>query len=71
MEEHRTRNGTFDLLDHLERFLCTDQNEANLTTLNQEEERFPLLKTNSGNILEKKLVFRVLRTMNKIRVSHC
>ncbi|GBN96836.1 hypothetical protein AVEN_114137-1, partial [Araneus ventricosus] len=23
MEEHRTRYGTFDLLDHLELFLCT------------------------------------------------
>ncbi|GBN00517.1 hypothetical protein AVEN_51453-1 [Araneus ventricosus] len=60
----------FDLLDHLEQGLCADLHEANLTTLNQER-KIPLLKTNSGNILEKKLVFRVLRTINKIRVSHC
>ncbi|GBM98668.1 hypothetical protein AVEN_191885-1 [Araneus ventricosus] len=24
MEEHRTRNGTFDPLDHLEQFLCAE-----------------------------------------------
>ncbi|GBL59927.1 hypothetical protein AVEN_24554-1 [Araneus ventricosus] len=39
--EHRTRNGIFDLLNHLEQGLCADLNEANLTTLNQEEERPP------------------------------
>ncbi|GBN18610.1 hypothetical protein AVEN_98648-1 [Araneus ventricosus] len=71
MEDPRTRNGIFDLLDHLEQGLCADLNEANLTTLNQEEERFPLSKANSSNILERKLVFRVLRTINKIRVSQC
>ncbi|GBO14535.1 hypothetical protein AVEN_239491-1 [Araneus ventricosus] len=48
----------------------SDLNEANLTTLNQER-KIPILKTNSGNILEKKLVFRVFRTINRIRVSHC
>ncbi|GBL79600.1 hypothetical protein AVEN_18162-1 [Araneus ventricosus] len=43
-EEHRTRNGIFDLLDHLEQGLCADLNEANLKTSNQEEERFPFPK---------------------------
>ncbi|GBO35286.1 hypothetical protein AVEN_11064-1 [Araneus ventricosus] len=44
MEEHRTRNRIFDLLGHLEQGLCADLNEANLTTLNQEEERFSFRK---------------------------
>ncbi|GBM87361.1 hypothetical protein AVEN_112788-1 [Araneus ventricosus] len=43
-ENHRTRNGIFDLLYHLEQGLCSDLNETNLTTLNQEEERFPFRK---------------------------